>query len=253
MKKVRIGIEIECIYNHHIVDFNKGGYHRGVTIPNLPLWEAQDDGSVSSRMSEDSFEDGSDVELVSDLLKGKSEFDEAIQNIFQYFSRNGRYELKEVLSFNQTCGCHMHLSLNGYRFENSAMVGILFEARNYLRNRIKMSKILPKNVKTKILKHYYRDYAPRINPKNYTNIRGEFNLGSERSGHGLEWRSLNLYGVSKWSEFFEVMKIFYESIEHLCRLSQNYTIETDFKIKPKLKNILPSETEEIIILPQCVI
>ena len=43
-----------------------------------------------------------------------------------------------------------------------------------------------------------------LNERNFKgNRNNEFNFESELNGTGIEWRSLNMLGISTWKEFFD--------------------------------------------------
>ena len=219
-EKIKIGIEIECSFNSSIHKIEKGGYHSGMNISNLPFWTAENDSSLRRG---DAF-NGWDTtgEFVSGVFNGKKELKSGLEAFKKYFSKNNKYELKEVLNFNDSMGSHCHFSINNFIFNEKVIFKEFFKVRKYFFNKIKKSNIQSKDL---ILKQYYRHYSQEMTEINWKHhLRyNEFNFNSEEERKGLEWRSLNMIEIKTWKEFFEFWNIVYDSIKYFIRISTDYS------------------------------
>lgn len=220
--KLLTGLEIEAVLNRDFHKFPIGSYHNGLKISEK--WETQRDGSLN-HYSE--FKLPFCVEFVSSILKDKKGFFEALKEFKDLLSKNGKYELNEVLSFNNSCGCHIHIGLNNsLKFRTLTEFRILKEMRDLFFKKIELSKVLNKKTKQDILTHYFRGFAQELRERQYLSRRSynrssEFNTISEEINKGLEWRSFNLLNVKKWIEFEEVFKIGFECINFLFKKRKN--------------------------------
>ena len=219
MENIGIGIEIECVLNRRIISIDKGSYHDGEFINGLSRWKAEDDSSLSD---DDEFDEWGDcIEIISPILTSKKEFKEELMKFKDKFSKGGSLKLKEVLSFNSSCGSHVHFSINRFSFNTKVVFEIYPKVREYFKE-----KILSSNIESKddIVNHYDRDYSALLNKEhNYKQERHtEFNFVSEGSGKGIEWRSPNLLNIKTWEEFFEFWEIVYNSLEYFYKISQKY-------------------------------
>ena len=241
--EVYFGIEIECLYKLRDRDFDVGAYHSGDEITDY--WGAENDSSISC-----SFENSEDeeyycggcgdcrdcnygdyhedrvwegIEFVSKKLKGKSEFVKALEEFKQIIGKGK--ELKEIMLFNQSCGCHLHIGFNKKRLCQEKMgFEKMKEIREMFFNQVKGNKILSKETQENVLKQYFRSYAKETNKRKWEGSRyhrsEEFNKSSEKS-KGLEWRSFNLRGVKNWKEFDEMFRIGLDCLSHLSNLRLN--------------------------------
>lgn len=182
----------------------------------------EDDCNVCRGECEECKENTSCFEFISDLAKGKEEFKERLKLFENYLSQDGKLELKDVLSFNKSCGSHLHFSLakGNFRFYDKLITFKIFkEVRKRFKYKLKKSNIESKN---DILTQYNRSYAKELNDehlkhKDYLpkDRSFEFNFNSELNGMGLEWRSLNLTNIKTWAEFHEFWDIAIDCIEFL--------------------------------------
>jgi len=219
MENINIGVEIESVVNSKIHNINRGGYHEGYPVDNLPGWVAESDNSIHRQNDFDGWEDC--IEFVSGIFEGKKQFINGLKKFKKFFSKNGKYELNEVLSFNESCGSHIHLSIEDFSFNKKVIFEVFPKARKYFINHIRKSKIENKGA---IINHYNRYYAKEINKENWKNERySEFNFYSEIEEKGFEWRSINMRGIQTWKEFFEFWRIVYKSVEYLIKISNNYS------------------------------
>jgi hypothetical protein len=217
----KFGIEIEAIYNRDILPMLRiGQYHRGARNPQLKGFSIQSDGSLNS-MSE--FPRNNCAEFVTDVRRTKKGFFQQLHRFKDYMSRDGKYELKDVVSFNQTCGCHVHVSLvNGKRFYEMFTIEEFFQVRRYFFNQLQRDKVIGSDAKRLIRSHYNREYARVL--KRRTSWRhtrsSEFNVYSERDGRGIEWRGFNLRGITTWVEFLKIFEIVWNTMEYMNTLSK---------------------------------
>ncbi len=227
MENIGIGIEIECILNRRIHSVEKGSYHNGLSIEGLSRWEAESDGSLSD---DDEFDEWGDcIEIISPILRSKEEFKRELGNFRDKFSKRGSFELNEVLSFNSSCGSHIHFSVGKFSFDKKVIFEIYPKVRKYFKD-----KILSSNIESKedIVSHYDRDYSIQLDKENnYKDDRhSEFNFGSENCGKGIEWRSPNLLNIQSWKEFFEFWEIVYSSLEYFYEISHKYEESQDMRL-----------------------
>lgn len=228
-KSLYYGIEIEGIFNNkytnlmnEIEEYDEdGNRYNGREEYNHDIkfkkWRFKGDGSLHDSGF---FSNESIVEFYSNLLKSKTDFFKALKEFKDFCSNKNKIELKDVVYFNDSCGCHIHIGFKDYRkFYNLVNLEILKEFRELFFKKIKESKILDSDTKLNILNHYYRSYAREIKAQNYNKKHPhrylEFNILSERSGKGLEWRSFNLRDIKTWKEFNHLFKICFECIEFL--------------------------------------
>lgn len=218
MRNIKIGIEIEGVYNGKLINIEKGEYHDGIDIPGLDDFTAEDDSTIHGFNF-----DGWDkpVEIVSRCFKSKSDFFKGLRKFQDFFSGHGKRELNQILFFNSSCGSHVHFSIRGFRFGDKTIFNIYPKVRNYFVNKIRKSSIKSKH---QILAHYDRSYSRIVSEANWRrdNKYLEFNLSSEEAEKGIEWRSLNMLDISTWKEFFEFWEIVYLSIAFLYKSAQKW-------------------------------
>ena len=250
LKMFKIGLEIEFIFNRNIIkDLEINRYHSERQKTAVPLWFCESDNSINLRHYLQPYSENSEVgaEFISKILKTKYQYDRAIKNFKNYFSKNGKYELKEVLDFNDSCGIHLHLSNNNIKNYKTTNWKTLLGARKLFFKLIKNSNI---NSKNDILNHYFRHYAKRSLKGSWRNIPrkySEFNTLSEKEGLGLEWRSLNLLNLKTWAEFEEFFKILWKCIKYLINNSQKWSESTKINKNVDLNIFNTTAKEEIKI------
>ncbi len=228
MEQIGIGIEIECVLNKKIHNIEQGDYHDGYSIPNLNKWLAESDSSLSDYGEFDDW--GGCIEIISPIMKGKKAFEEELNNFKEKFSDNGNYELNEVLSFNDSCGSHVHFSINGLSFDKKVIFEIYPKVREHFKKNLLKSNIQSRE---DIVSHYGRSHSEQLDKiNNYKEKRNaEFNFKSEEDGRGIEWRSPNLLKIQTWKEFFEFWDIVYNSLEYFYKIAQKYEKEDDIKLE----------------------
>lgn len=214
LPRLSIGVEIECAYDSDRFDLTVGNYHEGQPVTGLPGWRVEEDGSLN--VSTDRPETFRTAEFVSKRCKGISDLRRTLQLFKAYFSKSGKLQLKDVMEFNDSTGAHVHISTTAFKFTDRAVFSALVSTRNNFKNSIKNSALRSKD---QILGRYFRSYAEettrdnRYEPNKYR----EFNIRSEQSGQGLEWRSPNMTGISTWEEFAAYWEIVFASIEVLAK------------------------------------
>lgn len=229
-KNINIGIEIECIVNKELFSFDSdeiGDYHRGKRITGLSGWTAEQDGSLYHH---NEFNKNHEIEFVSKVFKTKRQLDAGLLSFYKYFSKGHELELYKALAFNDSCGSHVHFSIDNFSFSKKAILKSFLKTRKYFFDSLQNSEILSKNT---ILSHYNRRYSRLLDKRNFKrqDRYSEFNFLSEQSNKGLEWRSLNLRGLTTWNEFFEMFDIIYKSIEFLIKEATHYTFISSIKYK----------------------
>jgi len=222
---VDYGIEVEAIVNNSFIEdagLVRGDYHHGNSM--CAGWKIERDSSISSRGE---FNDTLNIEFVSTVCRGRHAFSKRLQKFkgeFTTFSER----LSDVLAFNSSCGCHIHFSIPK-GVGRKAWYNHFTELRDDYFSRIDSSTILSAPLKRKLRKHYFRGYATKLKKEEWLKGTGdrskEFNFQSESSNKGMEWRSINLLGVTTWNEFFEVLETAADCIETFISKIQKYEVK----------------------------
>lgn len=242
MKKFKIGIEIECIINtDHRKNLNIGSYHSATKTSGLKHWKLSRDGSLNTQ---NTFASSTCVEFVSNLIRSEKGYFLTV-NEFKKFLKKTNLELSDVVKFNESCGCHIHISFNEFKFIEKIHAKIYPKMRNIFFEKIRNSNI---SSKEQILEHYDRQYSKLFNkthmesPTKYC----EFNFRSELNNQGLEWRSPNMLNISKWSEYDEYFKIIFDCLKQFYEMSYKYEIVFNKKISVEKEKIQDSISTIII-------
>jgi hypothetical protein len=229
---LKMGVEIEGIFNlcnFALIKTNKENNNFFKT-QNFIL---KDDGSLERSGI---FEN----EISAEITTKKPVNPNKLKRNFKSFEKAFKgLELNEVVYFNKTCGLHYHFSINDKNnIHEIITLKTIRKTRQYFFKQLRQSEIL-KDCAESIIIHYNRKYATlnKINKFNgYKNVKyelcpqyikydycnlkpkscdkkyKEFNFISEINGYGVEWRSLNAYGVKTWVEFHELNNIIIDSI-----------------------------------------
>lgn len=242
---MRIGLEIESIVNNEIMSIAEetiGRYHHP-TKKNV-YWRMEKDSSLHGK---NKFDYEETIEFTSIVIKPER-FRRALDSFKEIFKG---YELNKVLDFNDTCGCHIHISMEDestFTFRRRAVFGIFSDVRKEFFRLLKKNEKLSQEVKDKIRKHYFRHYAQAVNEDNYRDTSDkyrEFNLRTEEDGTGIEWRSFNLLGVTTWDEFFEVFEMGRKCVMFLRdKIMKGCSYSSNLKIPEKIKE----EIEEVKVM-----
>jgi len=242
---LKVGIEIECIVNSQIHNIQLQPYHsEWKSIKGLLGWKAETDGSLRTH---NEFEEWSTTaELISRIYSIKG-LESAVKRFIKYFSKNNKYELNEVLSFNDTCGSHIHFSIIDFYFGDKVIYEIYPKIRKFFIKKIENSNIQSKD---DIIRRYNRFYAKKLTKGVWNKYRRrrrnlEFNFSSEYEDKGLEWRSLNLTNIRTWKEFEEFFDIIIDTLKYIHKLVLNYSIKTRKSLKLELDNSPKQEFIEI--------
>ena len=245
---ISYGVEIECIYNTENLkeginrqDYHHGGFKEGC------CWKLERDGSLNISSNDYKKMRGAQLdcgEFISKRLVGREGLMYAIKELRDNLF--GGKPLNECVSFNTSCGTHFHFSIKG-KCKKRAHINIFKETRELFFNKLDDSSVLSKRIKTSIKKHYFRDYARELSLQTMKDRRCEFNSISEENQKGMEWRSINLLGVTKWEELIEVFNIVVDCIEFLDRRVRKYNVIENIKIENSdkeriLENIKNYET-----------
>ena len=252
-KSFMMGIEIETIVNRAVVDHKDGfgGYHAPSHF--TENWGATSDSSIICGRD---FESERAVEYVSKTFH-LAEMKQRIQEFREYFGDN---KLHDTMYFNGSTGAHIHFSFDdGGKISQQALYDDLEETRKFFLGRVKKSTILSDTAKRLITRRYFRKYALEITKGQWAkNLKGsggdrsvEWNINSEHNGKGLEWRSVNLAGITTWEEFFEVFDIVEKSMYRLLK-EINGSIR-EFKRKVDTTAIHKIISKEVIKRKICVI
>lgn len=216
MSNIIVGIEIEaivCQSKHSALDV--GHYHSGIINKGLAGWKVERDASVHPI---NDFPTNLPCEFVSSKIFGEKIYQTYLSNFKKYISKNGNYPLKEVISFNKTCGCHIHFTIKDFKFQDKVWYMIYPKVRQYF-----FKRVLESNIKNKsaIVGHYNRSFAKKFMVTHIKNKerRAEFNFGSEDQGKGLELRGINLLQIETWKEFDEMFEIIWDTLEYMYNLS----------------------------------
>jgi len=214
---IKIGLEIEAIYNGLKLSLPIGGYHEGIRISHS--WKSESDGSIRTT---EPYGDG--VEFVSDIFNSKAEMRQGLKELKRIISGSGKYELGEVMAFNHSCGSHVHVSVPGWKFRDKAIFQSLKKTRTYFLDNIRESDI---ESKEEIIRNYTRSYAERIDRLEYHRRNIEFNFTGEEDNRGFEWRAPNMTGIKTWAELMQFYDIIYDSIRYLVKATSKWTLPID--------------------------
>jgi len=250
---VSFGVELESEVNGALVSVQMDGYHGSnakYLIPTSRNWKCERDGSLNCSK----FPSGIAVEIISKKAENTAEMKQMLEEFKTFFrtAGGGNHELKEILNYNNSMGCHIHFS-EGKKFK--FFKNMTF--RGYMQMRVKFfqlldsSKVIPKATRDKIKAHYGRSYSSLLTRKDYSNMenrRNEFNFNSEKSGNGLEWRSFNILGVETWAEFDEMFRIAFETIEFFCNNRGKFDETLKFKATKKILNTKAEELGDCEII-----
>jgi hypothetical protein len=221
------GLELEFEYNKSLIgNISKSSYHNTESTKFNKYFIAEEDGSL--RRNTFNYSESDTVELVSipmtseNVMKSLESFKEDMIN--RYTKKTGRpvCELKDIISFNNSTGAHVHMSLlikNGHdtviKLRDDKDVKLKGDTKNIMTfSNIEFMKKIARRVKTRIknelpqfyesfIKYYFRSFAKRMNIRNSSRYH-EFNTNNNKT---VEYRSLHLRGIQTWSELFKFYSI----------------------------------------------
>jgi hypothetical protein len=236
---ISYGLEIEAVYDANILGkMTKQDYHHGGFKENS-LWKLERDGSLDVKSSDyKKFGEGASLdcgEFITKRIVGREGIISAIDEL-QYKLFKGT-PLDKCMSFNISCGAHVHFSIRGKCRKRTHFL-LFKEMREMFFTRIQESELIKARTKTSILKHYFREYAQQTTKENFlkSNRRMEFNFESEEYQKGMEWRSINLKGVTSWQELREVFNIVVDCVEFLDRRVRKYEVIESIKLSKNNKD-----------------
>lgn len=249
MRGLKVGFEMECIYNLDII--KNDGYissyhngHYGNFFKKLRFLKAENDNSIKN--DKRYFKSmGRPCEFIFNALDmpTKKIFNKNIELFIKVFSDNGKYELNKVLKFNKSMGCHFNFS-----YKNKSPLDLkthpiyLKFMREYFFKKLKDLKINAL-AKKGIFEHYNRYYAQQDTLLNNNSICRltrftEFNINNFNR---VEWRAANLIYIKTWKELKTILNLYYDSIDFLITRSNLKDIK--FKIRVKKEDIKQTITE----------
>jgi len=235
---IKFGLEVELIADEELKNFNVAGYHHGrySDFPELNgYWKIERDGSLSPDDEDlNKFLSPKIGEFITKKL-AISDLPRAL-NAFKKFFEGDEYELNEVISFNSSCGCHIHFS-EDVNVQNGFLTYTNFDKlRENTFKRI--AKDVP-DVFESFKNHYFRPgYSNKNDSLLIPDIREvEFNFTQLKDNRGIEWRAFNLRGVKTWAQFFKMITI---AIEEIQKMFNEY-------IKSGEREILELEIPEELI------
>lgn len=215
---IKFGVEIELIADEELNDFEVAAYHHGNynDVSKLKgFWKIERDGSLSANDEDyNNFLSPKTAEFISKKLNMK-DLKPAL-NIFKKFFNGDEYELNEIISFNKSCGCHIHFSDDSNAHKGFLGYAYFHKLREKTMERIR--KELP-NIYNTFKKHYFRDGYSQENRSIFIppNREVEFNFTQLKNNRGIEWRAFNLYGVKTWEELFKLITIAIEEIDKMLK------------------------------------
>jgi hypothetical protein len=246
---MKIGIEIEAVYNKtRFPGVNVGGYHGSSTTSGLPGWTCQSDASLDTS-GDACFSVRDTCEFVSDVSISVSEFLRKIAVFKQFFSRGGTVELHDALFFNSSCGCHVHFTPgDNFEFFKKAGDSVFPKIRDTHFELLSASG-LPVSKLSVIKNHYSRSFAKSFRPEHRKNDEKhvEFNLGSERSGRGLEFRGFNMRGISSWAEFDALIDVFIRTCLQSVIVASRWTDSKSVVIEPARLGLVKNLTVAVVL------
>ena len=218
------GLEVECGINHNASPTSSisiGSYHNGDSLDSK--WDTEGDDSIHNMPH--GFRG---AEFVSHVFRA-SELPAMLSSLKSHIDPNG--DTMRNIVINTTCGAHIHFSvrnpIRGTRhLYRKVPIQTLAKIRKLAHERIKSQ--LPQ-VYPSFEGQYNRDYA-QVCRDMHSNYHGErrteFNSTSDK---GMEWRSFNLSGVTKWSEIRAMYSIAIGAIEEV--IGGEIASSAPFKVK----------------------
>ena len=217
MAELYIGIEIETVMKRGVAP-SVGGYRRPTSF--CDCWGAGSDSSINRNGMPKGFEVC--AEITSEILSNSEETGRnhyrppvklALKKLEEHFEGK---PMSEVMRFNESCGCHMHFSMPRKKGLIRNLVSpfhtkILFQLfKKRLAAAVKNNEIKQATF-NKIIKQYYRSFSRNEESRESREISLNFTSGLGT----VEWRSLNLTGVTTWKELQTVINSAVDSLNDL--------------------------------------
>src|SRR3990167_10530491 len=167
-KSLGIGLELEMAFNRtRLPNIYIGQHREGDRNKGLDGWKIEGDGSLNY-LGEWKINNqiGSTCEVIMNLTKTKSSWIKRLNSFKTFFSKNSLYELHEVISFNKSCGSHIHFSIGWTPFLTKTPFKIFKRVRKIFFKLVNSSEVLSTETKKSIIEHYFRSYAKRTTLSN---------------------------------------------------------------------------------------
>jgi len=226
------GIEIEMEYNRKNLSIHRDGYHHHHQERADYAWFGKHFIAESdSSLNVSTFESGDVCEMVSVPFS----IDNGMKVIDGFIKKFGEFELKDVVSFNDTTGAHIHLSVLNVDKEGTTTINarpgvkvnfkgrpmffrdavganILDEIKGKLLSRVKEE--LPKSLYDKWSGSLVRDnYAEKLIPNRlFAERKREWNLTHPSR---IEYRGFTLRGVKTWEQLRKMYDILFSVINEV--------------------------------------
>jgi len=241
--KVIVGIEFETEYNTKMLgELSQNGHHSEsgwCKFLDNKYFKCEEDRSLRVRKF------GDTVEIISapiELSNVQTVLKSLQKSIYKKVGKSVPFN--KVFSVNNTCGCHIHISIlncdNKFRYEIYDdgreeifdFAGKPYNIREILSDdfmtifRKKLHKNISKNlgnIYPSFSKNYFRYYAQ--NRKNNVKDNARYVEYYYATKERCEFRSFNLIGVKTWNEFFKIFELFENSLQSTLN---------DYKKRPKL-------------------
>jgi hypothetical protein len=263
------GIEIEMEYNTKVTKIAKAAYHEDCNAKDEYEWVgdnfiAERDGSLGVYK----FEAGDCVELVSVPFLVEDGMNIVKDFCSQFGGMVGK-KLDEVICFNDSTGAHIHLSLLNPEKEGHTYIDLRDHIRHKFKgkpmffrdivgvsmlNKIKQrmvgraKKALPKEAFEKWSNALVRSYAAPVQTDDdmFDDRRREWNATLLNR---IEYRGMNLRGITTWAEFFSLYEILFSVIREV--IDEEFESDKPFFNKSEVE--VDSEQNIRKMLPEALV
>jgi len=207
---LRLGVEIEAEINSlNIKEIECGEYHNAKEL--FKYWLVEHDGSLSKQRWRSSY-----TREFKTVTLGNVSYLSAVRQFIKAFkTRTKDKPLKEILDFNNSCGCHIHFSVRGdQNLKNKLLKYEAEELKIIACKHLKKSGFSEDKIEA-FKKHYYRDYArkPALGGG-----RNRYDcLNQNTRGTSTEWRGFNLIMVKTWGELEKALLAAKETVTDFLR------------------------------------
>lgn len=213
--KAVFGVELECLVPASKIKSSEiGGHNEGLHY--VDGWVAEHDGSLNPYSSEHG------VEFVSPIFS-LDKLDETFEPLIRKLDTNVRID--------KSCGCHIHFSWipEGRKSYNPL----------YMQTPIRTLEWIRKTVHSRVRENfpslyydfesqYFRGYAKQRSKLEYMeDHESEFSFTSNQ---GIEWRSFNLKGATKWDQIKGMVRLGCQTVQDA--LDEQMFDQHQFVIQP---------------------
>lgn len=253
------GIEIEMNYNDNLLEFDCGSYHDDDAPTHGDYFYGESDSSIHSEKW------NGQIELISEpfaLRNWKKIIDNfkqiiEVQNSGNEDSEPPR-ELKELIEFNETTGCHIHLDL-GVESEEIDQIEYKYECHEFNRKTLNFKRHigistlktikskLANKVKRQLPELYNRGWIDSFAERRYAKAQNDDVIDrytremdwnfTNRGQRTIEFRAFTLRGVETWDELYKLFKIAFTTISKV--LSDEINKEKAFE--SEVKHVIEQE------------